>query len=89
MINGDRLLRVTTGCAPLEGPANIAGETLTVTDILVGAIACDGEASDQQRWLVEFLRRPIEQSFDAGTLTWKSGTDTLTLKTYGSRNLIR
>ncbi|MET4137443.1 hypothetical protein ABIC21_003683 [Pseudarthrobacter sp. PvP090] len=75
--NGQRLLTVTTRCGPLGGPATASGSTLTVRDIATGAMRCIGEGGDQRLWVLAFLKRPIEQSFSQSTLTWKSGTDTL------------
>jgi heat shock protein HslJ len=65
----------------MSGPATVSGNTLTVRNIATGAMGCIGEVSDQQLWVLEFLKRPIEQTFSQGTLTWKSGTDTLNFKT--------
>jgi hypothetical protein len=79
-VNGELLLTVTTRCGPMSGPATITGTTLTVRDIAIGASGCIEDGGDQQQWVLEFLKRPIEQSFDDGTLTWKSGTDALNFK---------
>jgi len=64
----------------MSGPATITGSTLAVRDIAVGASGCTESAGDQQQWVLDFLKRPIEQTFTNGTLTWKSGTDTLNFK---------
>ncbi|MBT2598130.1 META domain-containing protein [Arthrobacter sp. ISL-72] len=79
-VNGELLLSVTTRCAPMSGPATITGTTLTVRNIAIGASGCTEDGGDQQQWVLEFLKRPIEQTFSNGTLTWKSGTDTLNFK---------
>ncbi|KRE81397.1 META domain-containing protein [Arthrobacter sp. Soil764] len=65
----------------MSGPATITGTTLTVRDIVIGASGCiDGDLGEQQQWVLEFLHRPIEQTFSNGTLTWKSGNDTLNFR---------
>lgn len=65
----------------MSGPATITGTTLTVRDIAIGASGCiDKDMGEQQQWVLEFLQRPIEQTFSNGTLTWKSGNDTLNFK---------
>jgi heat shock protein HslJ len=65
----------------MSGPATITGTTLTVRDIVIGASGCiDKDMGEQQQWVLDFLKRPIEQAFSDGTLTWKSGTDTLNFK---------
>jgi hypothetical protein len=79
-VNGEVQLTVSTSCGPMSGQATLTGNTLTVSDIAIGAMGCIGESGDQQLWVLEFLKRPIEQTFSQGTLTWKSGTDTLSFK---------
>nr|BFE44129.1 hypothetical protein GCM10017547_20220 [Pseudarthrobacter oxydans] len=79
-VNGALWLAVTTRCAPISGPATITATTLTVRDIAIGASGCTDSAGDQQQWVLDFLKRPIEQTFSNETLTWKSGTDTLNFK---------
>ena len=79
-MNGELQLTVTTSCGPMGGSATLSVNTLTVSDIATGAMGCIGEDGNQQLWVLEFLKRPIEQTFSQGTLTWKSGTDTLSLK---------
>ncbi len=76
-VNGELWLAVTTRCAPMSGPGTITGTTLTVKNIAIGASGCTDNAGEQQQSVQEFLKRPIEQTFSDGTLTWKSGTDTL------------
>ncbi|WP_248761626.1 hypothetical protein [Pseudarthrobacter sp. SSS035] len=61
----------------MSGPGTITGTTLTVKNIAIGASGCTDNAGEQQQSVQEFLKRPIEQTFSDGTLTWKSGTDTL------------
>jgi hypothetical protein len=79
-VNGELWLAVTTRCAPMSGLATITGSTLSVRDIAIGASGCTDSAGDQQQWVLDFLKRPIEQTFSNGSLTWKSGTDTLNFK---------
>lgn len=80
-VNGELWLGVVPRCAPMSGPATIAGTTLTVKDIVIGASGCiDKNEGEQQHWVQDFLQRPIEQTFSNGTLTWKSGTDTLNFR---------
>jgi heat shock protein HslJ len=64
----------------MSGPATLSGNRLTVSDIATGAMGCIGEDGNQQLWVLEFLKRPIEQTFSQDTLAWKSGTDTLSFK---------
>lgn len=79
-VNGELQLTVLTKCGPVSGPATITGNRITVSDIAIGAMGCIGDVGEQQAWVLEFLMRPIEQTFSQGTLTWKSGTDTLSFK---------
>jgi heat shock protein HslJ len=79
-VNGELLLTVTTRCGPMSGPTTITGTTLTVKNIAIGASGCSEDGGDQQQWVLEFLKRPIEQTFSDGALTWKGGTDTLRFK---------
>ena len=76
-VNGELQLTVTTRCGPLGGQATITGNTLTVRNIATGAMGCAGDVGEQHLWVMEFLKRPIELTFSQGTLSWKSGTDTL------------
>lgn len=79
-VNGEVQLTVTTRCGPMSGPATLSGNRLTVRGIATGAMGCIGEDGNQQLWVLEFLKRPIEQTFSQDTLAWKSGTDTLSFK---------
>jgi heat shock protein HslJ len=80
-VDGQQLLvSVRTGCGPLSGTAQITGNTLTVTDIAIGASGCTDATGEQQSWAIDFLKRPIEMTFSQGTLLWKSGTDSLSFK---------
>lgn len=79
-INGQLLLSIRTGCGPLSGPAQITGNTFTVRDIAIGASGCTDVTGEQQSWVMDFLKRPIEMTFNQGTLLWKSGTDSLSFK---------
>lgn len=65
---------------PGGGQATITGNTLTVRNIATGAMGCAGDVGEQHLWVMEFLKRPIELTFSQGTLSWKSGTDTLSFK---------
>lgn len=76
-VNGELLLTVTTNCGPMNGSATVTGPTLTVRDIATGASGCTEDAGDQQEWVRNFLKQPIEQTSSDGTLTWTSGTDVL------------
>lgn len=76
-VYGELQLTVVTRCGPLSGPATITGTTLIVSNVATGAMGCIEDAGGQQLWVMEFLKRPIDQTFSQGTLTWKSGTDTL------------
>ena len=79
-VNGELQLTVITRCGPMSGPATITGTTLTARNMAVGAMGCINDAGGQQLWVMEFVKRLIEQTFSQGTLTWKSGTDTLSFK---------
>jgi hypothetical protein len=79
-VNGELQLTVTTRCGPMGGQATITGNTLTVRNIATGAMGCAGDVGEQDLWVLEFLKRPIELTFSQGTLSWKSGTDTLSFK---------
>lgn len=80
-VDGTLQLAMKTECAPISGPATIAGNTLTVGKIATGAEGCSGAAGDHQVWLQEFLKRPIAMTYTQGTLSWVSGTDALSFKT--------
>jgi hypothetical protein len=69
-VYGELWLTVITGCAPISGPATITGTTLTVGDITIGASGCTDNTGEQQQWVFDFVKRPIEQTFSNGTLTW-------------------
>jgi hypothetical protein len=79
-VNGELQLTVTTRCGPLGGQATISGNTLTVRNLATGAMGCAGDVGEQHLWVMEFLKRPIELTFSQGTLSWKSGTDTLSFE---------
>lgn len=64
----------------MRGSATITDTTLTVRDIALGASRCTSNAGEQQQWVLDFLKRPIEQTFSNGILTWKSGSDTLNFR---------
>nr|WP_157371011.1 META domain-containing protein [Arthrobacter sp. Leaf141] len=79
-VPGALWLAVSTQCGPMSGPVTITGTTLTVGDIAIGASGCTGDSGEQQQWVLNFLQRPIEQTFSNGTLTWKSDSDTLNFR---------
>ncbi|WP_354217796.1 MULTISPECIES: META domain-containing protein [unclassified Arthrobacter] len=79
-VNGELQLTVTTKCGPMSGQATVTGNTLNARNIATGAVGCSGDVGEQHLWVLEFLKRPIELTFSQGTLTWKSGTDTLSFK---------
>ncbi|MGY4543304.1 hypothetical protein ACVWY0_003237 [Arthrobacter sp. UYNi723] len=83
-INGDLYLSVRTNCAPISGPVEITGNTMTAGDLAIGAIGCPEEISRQDQWVLEFLKRPVEMTFSQHTLQWKSGADTLSFKSADS-----
>jgi heat shock protein HslJ len=64
----------------LSAQATITGNTLTAKDIATGASGCTADTGEQQLWVKNLLKRPIEMTFSQGTLNWKSGTDTLSFK---------
>ncbi|MBT8162919.1 META domain-containing protein [Arthrobacter sp. GN70] len=59
----------------------IMGSTLVVEKLALGAVGCVGDPAEQEKWVVGFLKQPVEMSLDQDTLTWKSGTGTLSFKT--------
>lgn len=79
-VNGDLHLSVKTNCAPIGGPVDITGDTMTVGDLAIGAIGCREELGRQDQWVLEFLTRPVAMTFSQDTLIWTSGTDTLSFK---------
>ncbi len=80
-VNGQLMLGVRTECAPLSGLATITGSTLTAKDIVTGASGCtDVNAGEHHLWVTDFLKRPIEMTLSQGTLTWKSGADSLSFQ---------
>ena len=76
-VDGDLYLTVRTDCAPIGGPVDITGNIMTAGDIAVGALGCPEELGQQSTWIAEFLSRPVEMTFNQGTLQWTSGADTL------------
>jgi heat shock protein HslJ len=79
-VNEELQLTVTTACAPMNGQATVHGNTLNVRNIAVGAVGCTEDDGEQQLWVLDFLKRPIQMTFDDGILTWTSGTDSLTFR---------
>jgi heat shock protein HslJ len=79
-VAGSLQLAVKTPCNPVGGPATISGDTLHVGDIAVGAMGCAGDDGAQEHWVLKFLQRPIQMTSADGVLNWKSGPDTLTLR---------
>jgi hypothetical protein len=58
----------------------MAGNTLTVGTIATGAEGCIGAVGNQQAWIQELLKRPIDMTYTQGTLNWVSGKDSLSFK---------
>lgn len=83
-VNGDLYLSVKTNCAPIGGPVDITGNTMTAGDFAIGAVGCREKLGRQDQWVLEFLQRPVEVTFSQDTLQWKSGTDTLSFKSADS-----
>ncbi|WP_185982289.1 META domain-containing protein [Arthrobacter sp. KBS0703] len=73
----DLQLSVQDKCGPFSGPVTIAGTTMTVGELATGAVGCDGDLHAQHMWLLVFLKRPIDMTFNRDVLIWKSGPDTL------------
>lgn len=73
-------LVMRTDCAPVGGRVTIAGNIMTTGSIATGASGCIGTAGQDQAWIHEFLKRPIAMTYAQDTLTWTSGTDTLSFK---------
>lgn len=74
-VNRGLELTAKTACNPVSGPAMINGSTLVVEKLAVGAVGCVGDPADREKWLVPFLKQPIEMTSNQDTLTWKSGID--------------
>jgi hypothetical protein len=83
-VNGDLYLSLRTNCAPISGPVEITGNTMTAGDLAIGAIGCPEELSRQDQWVLEVLKRPVEMTFSQDSLQWKSGADTLSFKSADS-----
>ncbi|WP_426988584.1 META domain-containing protein [Pseudarthrobacter sp. Y6] len=83
-VNGDLYLSVRTNCAPISGPVEITGNTMTARDLAIGAVGCPEELGRQDQWVLEVLKRPVEMSFSQDSLQWKSGADTLSFKSADS-----
>jgi hypothetical protein len=83
-VNGDLYLSVRTNCAPISGPVDITGNVMTVGDIGIGAAGCPEDLGQQDTWVLEFLKRPVEVTFSQDTLQWTSGADTLSFKSADS-----
>jgi hypothetical protein len=64
----------------MSGQVTITGTTLIAKDMATGASGCTGASGEQQQWVRNFLKRPIEMAFSQGILAWTSGTDTLSFK---------
>ncbi|WP_265977328.1 META domain-containing protein [Arthrobacter sp. MI7-26] len=79
-VNGGLEFTAKTPCNPISGPAMITGSTLIVEKLALGAVGCVGDPAEQEKWVVQFLKQPIEMAFNQDTLTWKDGTDTLKFK---------
>ncbi|NYE93884.1 hypothetical protein FHU41_000105 [Psychromicrobium silvestre] len=79
-VNGGLQFTAKTPCDPISGPATLSGNSLTVGKLAVGAAGCVGDQSQQQQWMMQFLKQPITMTFSQNVLTWTSGTDTLSFK---------
>ena len=63
---------------------DITGNVMTVGDIGIGAAGCPEDLGQQDTWVLEFLKRPVEVTFSQDTLQWTSGADTLSFKSADS-----
>jgi len=80
-LGGSTRLVVVTPCAPINARASIQNGTMTVsTETVVGAQGCVDEIGEQQHWLREFLKKPIQVSYKAGILTWQSDESSILFK---------
>ena len=70
--NGGLELTAETPCNPVSGSA------LVVEKLALGAAGYAGDPAEQEKWVFQFLAKPIEIRSDV--LTWKSGTDPLSFK---------
>lgn len=80
-VSGTLQLAMKTDCSPISAPVTITGNTLTVGNIAIGAMGCLAPAGEHETWILEFLKRPIAMTYAQNTLTWASGTETLSFKT--------
>jgi len=79
-VEGTLQLAIRTDCSPISGPATITGNTLTIGKIAIGASGCIGTPGEHQAWIHELLKRPISMTYTQDTLTWTSGTNTLSFQ---------
>ncbi|WP_426986184.1 hypothetical protein [Pseudarthrobacter sp. Y6] len=47
---------------------DITGNVMTVGDIGIGAVGCPEDLGQQDTWVLEFLKRPVEVTFSQDTL---------------------
>jgi len=79
-VEGTLQLAMKTDCSPISGPATIAGNIMTLGKVATGASGCIGTAGEHQAWIHEFLKRSIAMTHTQDTLTWTSGTNTLSFR---------
>ena len=79
-VEGTLQVAMKTDCSPIGGSVTIDGNIMTIGKIATGASGCIGTAGENQAWIHKFLKRPIAMTYTQDTLTWTSGTDTLSFK---------
>ncbi|HKU31987.1 MAG TPA: hypothetical protein VJQ60_16000 [Arthrobacter sp.] len=62
--NGGLELTAETPCNPVSLPAMITGSALVVEKLALGAAGYAGDPAEQEKWVVQFLAKPIEMTFD-------------------------
>lgn len=53
---------------------------MSVGAIAVGAVGCAGAQSEQQQWVIAFLKRPVGLNYSGGTLKWTSDNDRISFQ---------
>jgi heat shock protein HslJ len=79
-VEGTLQLAMKTDCSPISGPATIAGNIMSLGKVATGASGCIGIAGEHEAWIHEFLKRSIAMTYTQDTLTWTSGTNTLSFR---------
>jgi len=79
-VEGTLQLAMKTDCSPISGPVTIAGNIMTLGKVATGASGCIGIAGEHEAWIHEFLKRSIAMTHTQDTLTWTSGTNTLSFR---------